>query len=507
MKKILALIVSGLSLMALTLPYLWAAKSAGTDYRFGGFLLNPIDGNSYLAKMYQGWQGSWTVDLLYTPVVGHGAFLYFGYYLFLGHLARWLGLSLIFVFHSARIAGSLFLFYTLWRFFTRVDPVAFSSGFAYVLAVSGSGFGWIAASLGLFTSDFWVAEAYPFLSGFANPHFPLGLALLVWIITPPIDVDFKRGILTALFALVLGLVMPFGVVIGEIIMAGVAAWNLFENKQLHIRKILWFASGGIVFLVYELYVIVTNPVYAGWNAQNITRSPQIDDLLVSLSPVLILGFVGALIAIRRRNIYDRLLFTWFVLGIVLIYLPFGLQRRFMAGLYIPVVGLAAIGIQYIIGRWKKWGRLCAIITIILSLPTNLLILIASVNAIQTSDPNIFLTRNEVDGFTWLAENVPDDAVILASPETGLYIPAWSGRRVVYGHPFETVEAKKWKAQTMAFFEARLSAEQMRSLVEESGADYLFYGPREQLSSTMPEVPGISLVYYNSDVRIYEFANR
>ena len=30
-------------------------------------------------------------------------------------------------------------------------------------------------------ADFWVAEAYPFLSSFATPHFALGLALLVWI--------------------------------------------------------------------------------------------------------------------------------------------------------------------------------------------------------------------------------------------------------------------------------------------------------------------------------------
>lgn len=301
--------------------------------------------------------------------------------------------------------------------------------------------------------------------------------------------------------------MPFGVVIGGIVLAGVTVWNWFENKQLLIRKILWFASGGIIFLVYELYVIATNPVYAGWNAQNITRSPQIGDLLISLSPVLILSFVGALIAVRRRNIYDRLLLTWFVLGIVLIYLPFGLQRRFMAGLYIPVVGLAAIGIQYIFRRWQKWGRLCTVVTIILSLPTNLLILLASIKAIQTFDPNIFLTRNEVEGFNWLAENVPDDAVILASPDTGLYIPAWSGRRVVYGHPFETVEAEKWKAQATAFFKERLSAEQVWSIIEESGADYLFYGPKEQFSSIMAELPGISLVYYNSDVRIYEIANR
>ena len=56
----LFVISMGLLFVALiSASYLWAYQSSGNEYEFGGFLLNPIDGNSYLAKMYQGWLGNW----------------------------------------------------------------------------------------------------------------------------------------------------------------------------------------------------------------------------------------------------------------------------------------------------------------------------------------------------------------------------------------------------------------------------------------------------------------
>jgi len=59
-------IVSGVFLVASLLPYLVAARSGGEELVFGGFLLNPIDGNSYLAKMQQGYAGTWRFTLPYT---------------------------------------------------------------------------------------------------------------------------------------------------------------------------------------------------------------------------------------------------------------------------------------------------------------------------------------------------------------------------------------------------------------------------------------------------------
>ncbi len=101
--------LTALVVLALAVPYALAyavPASAGASRVFAGALFNPLDGQSYLAKMRLGWGGAWTFNLPYTPEAMPGAFI-FTYYLFLGHLARLTGLGLELVYHLARVlAGS-----------------------------------------------------------------------------------------------------------------------------------------------------------------------------------------------------------------------------------------------------------------------------------------------------------------------------------------------------------------------------------------------------------------
>ena len=182
-----AVIISLIVLVLVTLPYLLAAGSGGTDYEFNGFLLNPQDGNSYLAKMRQGWEGQWRFRLPFTADSGEGAYLFL-FYLFLGHLARLVDLPLVIAFHFARLLGAGLLLWTLWRFFGALLSNSRSRRLAFALASLGSGMGWLLLPTGAFTSDFWVAEAFPFLSAYANPHFLIGLALVLWLVMPPLAV-------------------------------------------------------------------------------------------------------------------------------------------------------------------------------------------------------------------------------------------------------------------------------------------------------------------------------
>ncbi len=173
------LIVIGI-LFALAFPYALAALNAKPDHVFVGFLLNPVDGSSYLAKMQQGWAGDWQFTLPFTAERSQGAYLFL-YYIFLGHLARWFQLPILLVFHFARLFNSGILLFSLFTFLKRLFPARPDLvRNAFLLAACGSGMGWLPAMMGGYMPfDFWVAEAYPFLSMYSNPHFPLGLSLLV----------------------------------------------------------------------------------------------------------------------------------------------------------------------------------------------------------------------------------------------------------------------------------------------------------------------------------------
>ncbi|MDZ4159182.1 MAG: hypothetical protein U1B80_05255 [Anaerolineaceae bacterium] len=497
-------IIGGLLLLAVSLPYAWGVVAAGEGYSFGGFLLNPIDGNSYLAKMQQGRMGSWTFTLPFTAEPGEGTYL-FVFYLLLGHLSRWLGMPVGIVFHAARILATAAMLLAIAGFISsglREEEPWRSR--LFFLACFGSGMGWIVATrFGLVTTDFWVAEAYPFLSAYSNAHFPLGIAGMLW--TLQIAGDNRHRTRNAiLFGLgfMLSALMPFGLVVTGGVLGISLVWRWIEERKLTWQPLFWLGLGGAPMLGYYLWITQHHPQLAVWNAQNVTPSMPVWDLLVSTSPGILLALSGMKLAWSKGKTspLHRVVLVWFILGLVLAYIPFNLQRRFLVGFYLPVTMLAGNGLAQIAGRvtddWLKWiwrGWL------LFSLPTTLLVVAAGIYGIQNTDPRLFLTRAEARTLDWIERETPPDSLILASPEMGLFIPAHSGRRVLYGHPFETVDAEQQKAEIEAFFQAGMTGERAMRYLADRGVDYIFVGSRERALGAPVAAPGYEVIYQQDEV--------
>jgi hypothetical protein len=507
-----AILLCGIVVILLTtVPYLYAARSSGDPYVFGGFLFNPMDGNSYLAKMYQGWEGQWRYTMPYSPEAGRGAYLFL-FYIFLGHLARITGLSLILTFHIARLFGMLAMLLAIYHFYRYLLPDAHLYRWAFAFAVLGSGLGWLGVLLGAFTSDLWVAEAYPFLSAFANPHFCFGLALLLGLILPIKGerLGVRGGVLTATGSLLLAIISPFGVLIALVILFGGAIWQIWASTEggrkwsgfalpATARKAMLVALAGGPILSYYFWVTGTDPFFATWSAQNLTPSPPAWDFLISFSPLLILAVPGGWWLLRRGRPEQRVLLVWAVLGVLLSYAPLGLQRRFMMGLFIPISGLAVAGFNSLIQRYRFRMTPQALVLALLILPTNLMILLTAFYGIRTHDALIYLSRSEADALEWIAANSPADTLVLASPEMGLFIPAHTGRRVFYGHPFETIDAKASETRVEQFFKGDVRPEDMGALKE---ADYVFVGKRESALGECAEALNLPVAYENREVVIF-----
>jgi hypothetical protein len=531
-----------IAVLLITLPYLFAAKASGGGYVFGGFLTNPIDGNSYLAKMYQGWEGYWQVKLPYTSNPGEGAYLFL-FYIFLGHIARITGINLIAIYHTARVISSIFMFICLYRFFRYIFNDLFISRWSFLLATFGSGSGWLGIPFGLITSDFWVAEAFPFLSAYTNPHFPLGLALLLWLITPDWYQSYrnrKNHLAYAWFvSLVLGIISPFGVISAAIVLSGLLIVELHasyvpedcsirKRNGLDILKRFWqyikgapgifyrwlgILLGGSPVLFYYWWVVQRDPVWAAWNAQNQTPAPSIVDFIVSFSPVLLLALLGGLglMVFRSRkwwkmnfvkgkttgstSLYS--LYFWAGTSLLLLFIPFNLQRRFLMGLYIPLAGLAVLVVNWLASHFRLRFNLLMLAVLILSLPTNLLVILAARQGIHTHDPQIYLSDGEVAAFTWIEQQTSPQAVILSGPDTGLFIPAYTGRRVIYGHPYETIDAAQEKGRVTRFFQGIPD----KTLL--SRVDYIYVGPREMASGNQSLFNTFQVVYQSDGISIYK----
>jgi hypothetical protein len=518
--------VGAIFIVLISAPYLIANQASDSNNVFGGFLFNPIDGNSYLAKMYQGNLGSWQFKFPYTAEKGEGGYIFL-YYLALGRLPESIGITFNSTFHAARLIGSLMLLLALWQFYSRALQDQLSRRLAFVFAIFGSGLGWLAVLFGAFTADFWVAEGFPFLSAYANPHFPLGLAILIFLLTPKRKVSsnhqsigyFRSGLFTAAGALFLSIILPFAVIVAAVVLSGLALWEVLglravtpvhERTLLNTLKgvssstsllsLIWVLIGGLPILIYDLWLTINNPIFTAWNLQNLTVSPPMWDLFISYAPMLFLAFPGAWLALKSKNPSTRVLVVWAVIGALLIYFPWGLQRRFFLGYAIPLSGLASIALHKIFARSIVRGIAVVLVLIVLIIPTNMMIVLGGFQAIAAKDERIYLSKENLLGMEWIASNTDQDSIVLASPQMGLYIPAYTGRTVYYGHPFETANAEKMEAIVTSFFEGTLNEGERLSLWQ---ADYIFYGEKEQELGSLLIEPSYQLVYSSNGVKIYQ----
>ena len=470
--------MSVLVIVLITLPYLIAAQMNSADSVFGGFLINPTDGHSYLAKMQQGFRGEWRFVLPYTAEAGNGAYLFL-FYILLGHIGRILGLPLIFIFHGTRIIGAIFLLFVLFEFNKKIFIKDEYQNLGFALAVLGSGLGWIAIFAGMFTSDFWVAEAYPFLSMYTNPHFTIGLAVMVLALMPDRS---QSGIGNLLLGLILGIIQPFAVVIVIIVRSGCILVNLLSKgktlkispRDINLLQVISFALGGGIILIYQYWSVLADPVLSLWNDQNITESPGIADLLFALSPALILAGFG--IKTAWKNEQGKGLVLWAITSLVLVLVPWNLQRRFLTGIFVPLAGLSVFGLDHLKNKQKTSFRLGLIVLFVFSVPTNMIVLASGIQAAVKQDQKIYYSRQIHEGLTWIKENTAPSVLVLADENIGLLIPSLTGRRVIYGHPFETVNAEAERTFLKEFFEEQQDPSFYNASLAERGVNVLYITP-------------------------------
>jgi hypothetical protein len=473
------------------LPYLvaWIATPAG--YQFGGILVNPLDGNSYLAKMRQGWAGAWQFHLTYTPEPHDGAYIFL-FYLGLGHLARWTGLPLLVVYHGARVLAGLILLLTVYAFVARLTGDLRERRLAFALVSTSAGLGWLGAALGTSPIDLSVPEAFAFFSLLTNPHFPLALALMLAVVMGVVwpAAGLRRWLAPGLAGLALAVVQPFALASLYVTMALYLLLRGWLDRGWP-RPELIAAAGAVAFstplLLYDAWVYTTNPALSAWAAQNVTPAPAPLDLALGFGLVGLLAIAGGVVATRS---HDRpvpatqaqggglALLAWSVGTLALVYAPFALQRRFLTGLGLPLAMLAALGLS----RWLA-GRLATLAVGFSALGNLFLLLILTLGTLAGQQQpalfaRLYLSKDEAAAMQWLLINAPDE-VVLAAPRTGMLLPGWAGVRVFAGHPFETIDAKTKQAQAEACFRGELSPAEWQALREQYRIRYVFVGPAER----------------------------
>jgi hypothetical protein len=272
-----------------------------------------------------------------------------------------------------------------------------------------------------------------------------------------------------------------------------------RSRQMLLR-LAGAIIGGAPFSAYNVALTRLHPQLAAWNAQNQTWTPAAWDVLLALSPALLLALYGAQRVARDRAVAFYPLLAWVGSALALIYLPIDLQRRFMIGLSLPLVALAGYGLAGLAADHPARARRLAVLSLGLALPTTLLMLAVALVGVRTLDPALYLSADEARALAWLEANSAPDALALASPQMGLWIPAQTGRRVIYGHRYETPAAEAEQAAVEDFFATRLP--DPSGFLRARGVDFVFYGERERALGLLPADLPLAPVFSSGAVTLY-----
>ncbi|OLC00625.1 MAG: hypothetical protein AUI15_07135 [Actinobacteria bacterium 13_2_20CM_2_66_6] len=445
-------ILMGLVLAIVTaIPYAYAYAVQSPGHVFLGFFYLGDYANTYLAKMRQGWEGAWAWQNRYTTESSPTAYL-FMFWIVLGHIAALTSLPLIVVFHLARVAAAFALMGAVWLFVRHFIEDRSARRFALLFCAIGLGMGYVIQALGhpvIFgnqtdTLDWRMPELSAFYSVLALPHFAwsgvfaaLGVVLTLTAIQRG---SLTLGVLAGLAWLGQASIHPQM----PILMGGATALALLLRPA---RPRGWVA-GALAFaipapyILYSYLAFVGNPEVQRWTFHSKNAlPPESISLFFAIAPQLLLALIGLPGALRRRSREDLFLVGWLVLLAVILYLPNpagDLRRRFLDGLYLPLVVLGARGLyEDILPRLRslRARRLIPFSYVSFAAVGSAFLVLAPL-AVAAS-PQYSMPTAEYQGLSWLGGQPAGR--VLAMPGVGLYIPAYSSDTVYVGHYDETFD--------------------------------------------------------------------
>jgi len=511
-------------MLVTTIPYFLGYFSQGDAWKFTGFVFGVEDGNSYIGKMLRGAQGDWLFRTPYTAVPQGGVFAFISY-LILGKLTSSPGQheQMVALFHIYRIIAGILSILAVNDFIAIfiVDKklrllglllACFGGGLGYVLVLLGR-----SVWLGTLPLEFYSPESFGFLTLFGLPHLSMARAFFFWGLVSYLNASAPNGGRTSgLLWLVMGIFQPLTIVLAWVVVGshflfvtGVQSWRKKQNSpsgDFYLRhwfyRIVWLIIIPSPLVIYTVLAFKIDPVVSAWTAQNLIPSPHPFHYLFAygmMFPLMILG-ISKLFQKNKSALW--LPISWILIFPILVYAPYGLQRRLAEGIWIAIIVLILVAIVNSNTKFQKWGP----IYLLFSLPSTFIIFFGSILSVVNPSEPLFLIAAEVTAFQFLADHTEDGSVVLSGYETGNVLPAWAPVFVVIGHGPETAGIAELQPQVEGFYQQVSTDQDYVNWLEEIGVDYVFWGPVEKKlgGGDLTSVSYLKELYKIGEYEIFRF---
>jgi len=502
------LLTAWLILLFSSLPYLAGYAATTAEQVFNGAVIDRQDYAVHLATMHLGERGEWAYRMRFTAEPQQGAYVKLGY-LFLGHVARWLDTSLSVTYHLARLVFSTLACIAIYALAAQAFPEVFWRRTAFLLAIFGSGLGWLQLVTGWLPQadispiDFWLIDGFIFLGILALPHFSAVTALLACMVVCGIaylrQPAWMKWALASLAAIMIQALQPYAPLLADVALIGAFASAWAQAGRVRARDVLFLGALGLVqlpLLVYNTLALNANPLWRNFVAQNVTLSPPPVYYFwgyALLWPLALLGVVSWCWRWLRNSQrvktspalpVQAAALTWIAAALLLAYSPFNLQRRFMHAFSLPLALLAVAGLRDVLAPWldrkaPAWlaRRKSMVVVFIVTLASiSSLVLCLGNMLYTTSRPQTLFDPGElVRSVDWLDAHAGSDDLVISSEKSGQLVAARTGLPVYLGHPIETLDYPQKTGRVAAL----VGGSDPGEWLAESGVKWVIFGPYER----------------------------
>ncbi|MEW5767495.1 MAG: hypothetical protein AB1797_07680 [bacterium] len=517
-----------------TFPYLYGVIITPPEHQFMGVIGSIEDTQSYLAWMKQAYDGAWFFEDKFTPEE-HPANIFLPLWLILGRLARVSGLSLIMVYHLARLIFGFTLLSAIYLFLKHslLDPrlrrIAFllicvSSGWGAILLTAYQiGFHFLEPLLLLDPVDLWMPEAITFWSLYWSPLFSISITIMLLIfilflasvdqITWRNPQSAIRSMACVLLAGILGfflvLTHPYDIVT---VWTVVGLFSLItflydqdKRKKIVISSLIFFSLSGLG-IVWEWWTMRGNFLIQEWSKiPTISFNPV--GYILGLGLPLMIAPIGVPFTLKKGTPLARLGLIWILVVPFLVYGPFNFQRRLIQGVHIPICIMATLGLFQILTWIEPYfnRRLLVRAFILLTIPSNLYRFGADFMELKANKHMEYLPLQTLEALAWLNKTAFPHETIFSSGKMGIFIPTQTGSRTFLGQWSQTLWVKEKKELVERFFSSQTDDGFRRKLLKVYRVHYLFYGPEERkLGGFNPEGKDyLEKRFENKSVSVYE----
>lgn len=482
-----------------------------------------------LAHMQQGMDGNILTNFLYTASHTTPTLIY-PLYSALGQLERFVGLPLNILFHVVRIFTAFFMYLTIYHLGASIWVKIRTRRIFFILASISGGLGWLIFFLignNAINStpivEVLVPQAFPIHAGAANIHYPLAIACLALLAAAIIPIlrpgttelpsAENAGSVVFITSLLLSLIYPEALLPLGIAYTLNILINWYNKKTLIMREWqwgLWILVPALPIITYQFLSYNLNPSIALWFDQRSATTPPLISIMWGVFIPLIIAIPGLIRAFRRFEADgDRFMLLWLLSIVIVSQLPLPIKQYALMGILFPIAYFATRSIEdfwfdYI--RRRHRIRVTVIFVPILVL-SHLLWIFAPVVPIVLGWQgygNMLLERSYSGSLLYLDQEASPEDVILASPDVSLWIPAWTGSRVVYGHDIETLNPQARRAEVNAWYaEDSSEATICINLLAQHDVSYVIWGSREERIGSGACVSNLTPIRATETVTIYQ----